>query len=382
MKTRWLLAFGLVVFSFISSPVSAGDASERKVDVSNQSVFPLRWQQNLVREGTHRTLNFTMGRPVVSNRHKLVVVGTGEGQLLGLSSHSGRQVWSRTFPSEIESFGGVGDLDSGQEVVLFSSRDGKYHCVETDTGKVVWSIDLGTESRAEPNILTSGVLVTTAQSELVLLNIETGERIWSKRRTPPTGMTVLGHSRPLIVGDKVYLGFADGYVAAYDLKTGKELWAVPAALNQGQFLDVDTDPVIVNGLLVVASYASGLAAFDPETGKPVWQQKARGINRLASDGKRLFAASGDGIVWRLDPRNGSVVYRVRMEDGPISRMTLKGNLLTFSGGPNGLVVLDVVKGTPLQATALRGGANSAPNWSDLGIFVLSNRGDLYAFDIR
>ena len=157
---------------------------------------------------------------------------------------------------------------------------------------------------------------------------------------------------------------------------------MPAGLGQGRFLDVDTDPVIVNGKLVVASYASGLMALDPASGKPLWQQKASGINRLATDGKRLYAASGDGLVWRLSPENGSVVYRVRVDAGPISRMTLKGNLIVFAGGPNGLVVLEAASGKPLQATAIRGGANSEPNWSDLGIFILGNRGDLYAFDIQ
>lgn len=381
MSIRLLLVIGCVVLGVVP-PVQAGSESERSVDVSNQSVFPLRWQQPLVREGTHRTMSFTMGRPAVSNRHELVIVGTGERRLIALSTRNGRQIWSKEFPAELEAFGGIGLQASGQEVALLSSRDGKFHCVGTDTGVTLWTTVLSAESRAEPNILPEGVLVTTSQSELVLLNIENGERIWAKRRTQPSGMTVLGHGRPLVHNGHAFVGFSDGYVAAYDIKNGKELWAMPAALEQGQFADVDSDPVMINGQLIVASYSSGIVSLDPATGKRNWHQATKSVNRLAADQQRLFAASGDGLVWRLSPKDGSVIYRVRLEHGPVSRLTLKGNLLTFAGGPNGLVVLDALNGKPLQATAMRGGANSDPNWSDLGIFILSNRGDLYAFDVR
>jgi outer membrane protein assembly factor BamB len=381
MTTRLLLAFGCIVLGVVPT-AEAGNESERSIDASNQVVFPLRWQQPLVREGTHRTLSFTMGRPAVSNRHELVIVGTGERRLIALSTRSGSEIWAKDFPAELEAFGGIGVQKSGQEVALFSSRDGIFHCVGTDTGVTLWSVTLSAESRAEPNVLPEGVLVTNAQSELVLLDIENGKRIWSKRRTPPSGMTVLGHSRPLIFKGRAYVGFSDGYVAAFDIKTGKEIWAMPASLNQDKFADVDADPVLIDGQLIVASYSSGIVSLDPENGKRNWSQAAKAVNRLAGDHQRLFAASGDGLVWRLNPKDGSVVYRVRLDNGPVSRMTLKGNLLTFAGGPNGLVVLDALSGKPLQATAMRGGANSDPNWSDLGIFVLSNRGDLYAFDVR
>lgn len=381
MTLRILLVLGCILLGFVTS-VEAGNESVRTLDVSNQAVFPLRWQQSLVREGTHRTLSFAMGRPAVSNRHELVIVGTGERRLIALSTRGGKEIWSKQFPAELEAFGGIGAMASGQEVALFSSRDGTFHCVGTDTGVTMWSIQLSAESRAVPNVLTEGVLVTTAQSELVMINIENGERIWTKRRAPPAGMTVLGHSRPLVVDGKAYVGFSDGYVVAYNVQTGKELWATPASLNQGQFADSDADPVMIQGQLIVASYSSGIVSLDPATGKRNWHQITKSVNRLAADHKRLFAASGDGLIWRLNPKDGSVVYRVRLEHGPVSRMTLRGNLLTFAGGPNGLVVLNALSGKPLQSTAMRGGANSEPNWSELGIFILSNRGDLYAFDVR
>ena len=379
MHSRWLLALGFV---FLLSPAHADKVSTRKVDVSNQSVFPMRWHQSLVRQGTHRETSFSMGRPAVSNQHNLVVVGTAEGMLYGLDTRSGDTVWTSEHAAEFEAFGTIAKLKSGEVVVLLSTRDGSFHAVSTETGETRWSTDLGAESRAESVVVDGNALVATTRSELFLLDTESGERVWTKRRTQPGGMTVLGHSRPLVHDSVVYLGFADGYVAAYDLKTGKEIWSMPASLEQGRFQDVDSDPVLIQGKLIVASYASGIMALDPKTGKPLWKQSASGINRVAGDENRLFAASGDGYVWRLNPNNGNVQYRVKVESGPISRMILRGSVLMFTGGPNGLVVLDAGSGKPIQATAIRGGANSEPNWSDLGIFVLGNRGDLYAFDIR
>lgn len=381
MIARRLVCLGFIL-SCIALPAAASGPSARTVSASQSRVFPLRWQQGLVRKGTHRAVTLSLGRPAVSARHNLVIIGTAEARLVALSSHDGHEIWSRDFPTEIEFFGAIARHPQGEEVVIFSSRDGKLHCVATDTGQTLWSKSLGAESRAEPQILPAGVLVTTAASEVFLLDLAEGNVVWSKRRTPLGGMTVLGHGRALTHGGSAYVGFADGYVAAFDLKSGKERWATPVSLSHDRFVDVDADPVMIDGQLIVASHQSGVVALDPTSGRILWRQPGAGVNRLAGDGKRLFAANGSGYIWRLNPSNGSVVYRVRVEEGPVSRMLLKGNLLTFAGGPNGLVVLDAVNGRPLQATALRGGANSGPNWSDLGIFVLGNRGDLYAFDIR
>ena len=169
MTSRWLCALGFVFVVSLQVPVQAESVSSRKVDASNQAVFPVRWQQSLVREGTHRQSSFAMGTPAVSNKHNLVIVGTGEGNLFGLDTRRGGVVWTREFAAEFEAFGAIGKQATGEEVVLLSTRDGKFHAVSTELGTTQWTTDLGFESRARPIVLPSGVLVATAGSELALL---------------------------------------------------------------------------------------------------------------------------------------------------------------------------------------------------------------------
>ena len=144
MTSRWLCALGFVFVVSLQVPVQAESVSSRKVDASNQAVFPVRWQQSLVREGTHRqSVISPWASPAVSNKHNLVIVGTGEGNLFGLDTRRGGVVWSREFAAEFEAFGAIAALATGEEVVLLSTRDGKFHAVSNGVRTTQWTTDLG-----------------------------------------------------------------------------------------------------------------------------------------------------------------------------------------------------------------------------------------------
>ena len=62
-------------------------------------------------------------------------------------------------------------------------------------------------------------------------------------------------------------------------------------------------------VLVFVGIKNAVVALDDRTGMEIWQTKLRSSDHVIVlwDGEALFAACG-GEVWRLDPRNGNVIW--------------------------------------------------------------------------
>ncbi len=367
--------------------------SPREVDASNMQVFAFRWRQPIVRMGFGREVGVSLGRPAVSSRFGLVIVGTGEGRVEGRKLSDGSLVWAYDYTAPFETDVTLVDVPPGKgspadaagasvrghELALAGSRDGFLLAIEAATGKLVWKADVGGDVRAPAAVAGATVVVEAASNRLSALDAATGKILWTGGRPPSTKLTVIGTSRPLIDGDTVYATFSDGYVSALDLADGTVRWSRPLSLKGGEFVDADADPVIVGGRLFVASYSDGLYALNPADGQTVWTRAVPAIVSLGVTDKDVVAGSGDGYVWGFRQATGELAFRTKLLDGLVSRMVVRDGLVVFAGGDSGLVVLDARDGRPVQATDYGGRMVAEPAWVGDSIALVSSSGYLYAF---
>src|SRR5690606_26945447 len=184
------------------------------------------------------------------------------------------------------------------------------------TGELEWSGDVEADVRA-PGVLAGGrLLLTTVANKLHALDPATGEPLWFIGRPVPTTLTVEGHSRPPVSGNRLYVGYADGYLAAYTRDEGVRLWSRPLSFSGAEFVDADADPVVADGRVFAASYSDGLYALGEEDGKTVWHRPLPAVISLAAferGSRRLIIAnSADGYVWGISRESGEVIYRVKL----------------------------------------------------------------------
>lgn len=222
------------------------DAPAQRVRAAKQSVFALQWRQSLVRTGLARDVVVSFGRPAVSTRYNLVIVGTGEGHVEARRLADGRLVWTYQHGAPLESAVTLVDTPYGagaavapvaptkatptlhaaapvfadRELAVIGARDGILLALDAATGALVWKTDVGGDVRAQTTVAGSTLVVATAANRITALDIAKGTIQWTAGRPPPTGLTVVGHARPLVNGDTVYGAFSDGYVGAYALADG------------------------------------------------------------------------------------------------------------------------------------------------------------------
>jgi alcohol dehydrogenase (cytochrome c) len=176
--------------------------------------------------------------------------------------------------------------------------------------KPVWSFSTGEQRGHEaPPIVNNGVMfVSTPFSQVIALDVRTGQALWRWRRVRPNGAIVLHETNRgvALYGDKVYVASGDAVLVCLDAKTGKEVWTTEVADNKSGYY-ITLAPLVAGGGVMVGASGGELgirgfvASFDLDTGKERWRTYT--VPEPGQPGSETWPAGGDqwktggGPVW-------------------------------------------------------------------------------------
>ena len=325
--------------------------------------------------------------------------------------------------------GGVA-IDGRTGWVYVVTRDGRALCVEN--GRIRWSVERGGQPRAAPTLYEESLIVGTSEGVLEVLNSVTGQRrvrallgeelvtqplvvaregapvrvlvgsagdslfavdmalgqkLWRVHRDQPAPFVVHGFARPVVAGDRVLVGFADGVVEARSLSDGRQLWErslVPAdrpPLQRPADGLVDVDGLATDGRrLYAAGYGSGVVALELETGAEAWLAPLPAAGRVRLQGGRLYAQS-PGLLTALRATDGKALWRFSFGDRAASLPVMAGGMVLLAEDDGPLYFLDALTGSPLGLFNTGAGFASSPAVVGDRLVALSNGGRVYALTL-
>src|SRR5439155_19953247 len=142
----------------------------------------------------------------------------------------------------------------------------------------------------------------------------------------------------MVSGERLYSGFADGYLVCLNTKNGEVVWARSLAAASDQFVDIDTTPVLADGVLYAASYSGGFYAVAPKDGAVQWRFEVEGASGIAAQNGRIYFTAAKTGLHVLD-KQGRLVWRQAMSAaGDLSAPRLHGPYILLSGSESGLYV--------------------------------------------
>jgi outer membrane protein assembly factor BamB len=187
-------------------------------------------------------------------------------------------------------------------------------CLDDATGAVVWkheydcdyAISFPSGPRTTPLVAGGKVYTLGAMGDLLCLDADSGKVAWSVNlperygdpQKPHRGVPLWGYAAsPLLDGDRIItLGGDDGsVVVALNKNTGKEVWRALSSFSIGY-----CPPVIYTvgkTRQLIIWHPEAVCGLDPETGKLFWEapfrlhQSALAIPMPQFDGKHLFITS-------------------------------------------------------------------------------------------
>ncbi|MEO8349270.1 MAG: PQQ-binding-like beta-propeller repeat protein [Acidobacteriota bacterium] len=238
------------------------------------------------------------------------------------------------------------------------------YAFERETGAVRWKTAVGAGVATDLVVFDQLLFAVTLGDELLALDSETGERVWSFR-SGATNDDFWLNSSPAVLGERVFLGGLDGTLYALDARSGRLLWKRELGSR------VTAGLVAVDGGIYAGTSDGRLHLIDPETGNVRAQiaTESAPTGRFALAGRCLLALLGESAlacyartlerplwvrrgpkpwtssrpyVWNelmLGGNDGGDVFAFRLEDGEVAwSESFGGTIRGIGTSPDGLYV--------------------------------------------
>lgn len=387
---RWLLALSLpaLLGSFTLGCVGQGSLRQPPPTVRDEfavarDVLRLRWSRPFVRNlafFSYKPQEFATAE--VSEDGEVVYIGSSQKTLFALHKTRGETIWQRDFGSPLSSaplYIKAGIV--GPEPLLIVGEDaGQVTALEPKSGQPRWTYRTRGPVQTRPVLAGNLLYITSNEGRIYAIDVRTGAWRWQYDREATDTFSIRGQSGALPVGDRVYVGFPDGYLSCLNAETGEVIWNRALAGEASRFTDVDSSPALIGDTLVVSCYASGLFGLDKKDGSMRWRYEVEAAGPLTVDAKRrrIYVSSATQGLFALDEKGRKLWQQVLPSQGELSQPTLWGSYLLVSTALGGLHIADAESGELLQYFAPGQGATAAPRAHGSEVYLLSNAGVFFA----
>jgi outer membrane protein assembly factor BamB len=360
-------------FFFLLVLLNACGSFRPEAPQKRQDLFRVQWAKNLDPGYVSGNLPIGLGAPRIFN--DIVYMGGMDGVMRAYDLESGRILWQK---SEKTPLGGA--VEFFRDHVAYGGLNGRLFVRHYLTGVLKYAIDLGAPVESAPFFARDRMLVYLRGHQLVHLDAETGKILWVYKRAVPVTTTLQRTTRPLILGNKIIVGFADGFIGALSLDEGTIIWETKIA-EQAKFVDVDLNPILAGGVVVTGPPSGELKAINPDNGAI---SRSFGISVMAhpflkNDQLVLGTNDGDVVLMSL---SGEILKKINISSQAVSAVTWWRDLIIAASFDGKLRAIDPLSGAIVDEFAL--GYDYSAVFSDLVVnedylAVYSSRNRLYLF---
>lgn len=305
------------------------------------------------------------------------------GDLFAFDAVSGREIWKIDTGLRLSSAPGV-----GEGTLVVGTLDGDVVAYNPDSGTERWRAKVSSEVITPPAVARGQVVVRSIDGRVFAFSIIDGERRWVHDRGIPA-LTLRGNSTPVLAEGLVLLGYDSGHVVALRGDDGVQLWEQTIALGEGRselerMVDIDGAMAYGQGELYAAAFNAQVVGLSLDGGRPLWNREMSSYGGLVLDGERILVADRDSVIWALDRRTGSALWKQDMLTHRwLSGPAIHGSHVVFGDLEGHLHWFDLETGQPAARVRLdKDPIRSIPKTADGLLFVMSTGGRLGAYRIN
>ncbi|WP_421841825.1 outer membrane protein assembly factor BamB [Marinobacter algicola] len=255
-----------------------------------------------------------------------------DAELMALAREDGSALWRQPLPNEV-----LASPQSNGRLVVAQTIDGKVLAFDAATGEQAWQYDsdvpvLSIRAAASPLVGADLVLASLANGKLMAISTENGQPIWQYEVGQPQGRTELERlvdvaGEPLILESAAMIVGYQGKLALVDLQTGQEIWSRPASSLQS--------PMIGNGNIFVSGANGEITAYRGSDRRELWVQDRlswRQPTQPVVYEDHLLIGDFEGYIHMLSLEDGSLKGQLEFDDEGLRvafQRLQNGNLLVY-----------------------------------------------------
>ena len=235
----------------------------------------------------------------------------------------------------------------GEYVYAIDKSSNLYKILLGKNPKVIWSYNLfqqeDSKSFGGAIIYDNAKLyITNGSRYLFIIDALTGEYILEKQ------FPNIISTKPLINGEIVYIQDLNNNIYALDTNSGSIIWKNRDNFGEILINEYDREMWLYDNNIISLSSNGALASINKINGQKVWLKELYGTisdtsnsdNVMIKDFSNkgflnenfIYTTNTDGYLYKIDIRNGSVIYKVKMSNVQTIRQI--ENLVIFTNSAN------------------------------------------------
>jgi outer membrane protein assembly factor BamB len=292
-----------------------------------------------------------------------------------------------------KSDGSGGGLAYADGRVAVTTGVGEVVLLNGATGAVEWRHRVSSGISTAPAFDGKTVVVVSGENRAIGLDASNGRIKWAQKSST-VGATILGTGAPAISSGVAIVPFGSGEVLGVVLSNGLLAWnqvinGHRIGSSRGLLKAVSGGPVIVGDTIYAGTNSGRLTALDRRSGQRIWTAAEGAIGPVWPAGNALFVLTDQQKLKRLSREDGSEVWstdlplyrKVKKQKGSYGHFgpVLAGGRLYVAGTDGAIRAFDPASGELVNTIAISGGAASQVVVAGGRMYVLSNAGQLIAF---
>ena len=287
-----------------------------------------------------KNVNYTSG---AGGGVGMVFIGTGDGCVIARDAQTGNLKWVAKVSSEI-----LSAPTAFNQITVVRTGDGNIYGLDSATGKEIWNYDrtvpsLTLRGNAPPVISGDRVFAGFDNGRLVALDLKSGQSLWDSPLAIPSGRSDLDRmvdvdSAPIVQKNTIFVASFHGGVSAISGTDGRILWTREISSYAG---------ISVGGRYVYVTDEEGsIWALNAETGASVWKKdelKERYPTAPAYYNGHVVVCDSEGYALWMNAQTGEFVYKSRLDKSRIIARSLRAADSLISYSSNGRVVATRLK---------------------------------------
>ena len=327
--------------------------------------------------------NFYQYEPEIVFHNKSLIFFDNKGTILKFNEDS-KLEWKKNYYSKAEKkLKPILQFSNNEKYLITTDNLAKYYMLNIETGELIWSKRNVAPFNSQIKIYQDKFFTIDFSNTLRCFSLKNGDELWSVK----TQNSLIRSQKKLsivIVKDIVYFNNSIGDISAVDLNTGQLLWQLPTQntlIYESSFSLETSDIVTDNKSLYFSNNQNQFFSIDIDSGNFNWETKINSNLRPIILGNILFTISLEGYLFLIDKNKGNII---RVTDIFNNFKLKKRNLIKPTGfilgrdniylsTNNGrLLVVDIANGKTISTLKIDNEKILKPVFFDEKLFVVKN----------
>ena len=327
--------------------------------------------------------NFYQYEPEIVFHDKSLIFFDNKGNILKFNEES-KLEWKQNYYSKSEKkLKPILQFSNNENYLIITDNLAKYYMLNIETGEIIWSKRNVAPFNSQIKIYQDKFFTIDFSNTLRCFSLKNGDELWSVK----TQNSLIRSQKKLsivIVKDIVYFNNSIGDISAVDLNTGQLLWQLPTQntlIYESSFSLETSDIVTDNKSLYFSNNQNQFFSIDIDSGNFNWETKINSNLRPIIIGNILFTISLEGYLFLIDKNKGTTIRITDVFDNFKSK---KRNLIKPTGfilgrdniylsTNNGrLLVVDIANGKTISTLKIDNEKILKPVFFDERLFVVKN----------